>query len=220
MFLLIMKSYLFLHMTFLRPVSKSLSYPRVNPLQVHIASRRCEGWRRDLVRDERLTAMGLSDMVRARVRAEPQLPALAPLCTRTPTMPGVCCAGELRRRPAMWHCRHAKPASTLRHGTHVATPCLRRRADVCLLQPTNYWKNAQQNGMPFSLNPAIIYRGAPPPQQAPARPSPLGIRGVPTGRHHRQHHEQRLLCDEPVLPQRHCEEAYARSAVARVALAV
>ena len=105
--------------------------------------------------------MVLSDMVRARVRAEPQLPALAPLCTRTPTMPGVCCAGELRRRPAMRHCRHAKPASTLRHGTHVETPCLRRRADVCLLQPTNYWKNAQQNGMPFSLNPAIIYRGAP-----------------------------------------------------------
>jgi len=32
-------------------------------------------------------------------------------------------------------------------------------ADVCLLQPTNYWKNAQQNGMPFSLSPAVLYRG-------------------------------------------------------------
>ena len=32
-------------------------------------------------------------------------------------------------------------------------------ADVLLLQPTNYWKNAQQNGMPFTLNPAILYRG-------------------------------------------------------------
>jgi len=30
---------------------------------------------------------------------------------------------------------------------------------VLLLQPTNYWKNAQQNGMPFSLSPAILYRG-------------------------------------------------------------
>ena len=37
---------------------------------------------------------------------------------------------------------------------------LGRCADVWLLQPTNYWKNAQQNGMPFSLNPSIIYRGA------------------------------------------------------------
>ena len=28
-----------------------------------------------------------------------------------------------------------------------------------MLQPTNYWKNASQNGMPFTLNPAILYRG-------------------------------------------------------------
>lgn len=28
-----------------------------------------------------------------------------------------------------------------------------------LLQPTLYWKNARQQGLPFSLNPAIIYRG-------------------------------------------------------------
>jgi len=32
-------------------------------------------------------------------------------------------------------------------------------ADVLMLQPTNYWKNASQNGMPFTLNPAILYRG-------------------------------------------------------------
>ena len=43
--------------------------------------------------------------------------------------------------------REGPQVCALRHGTHVATPCLRRRADVCLLQPTNYWKNAQQNGI-------------------------------------------------------------------------
>lgn len=32
-------------------------------------------------------------------------------------------------------------------------------ADVTLLQSTNYWKNAAQNGMPFTLDPRILYRG-------------------------------------------------------------
>ena len=32
-------------------------------------------------------------------------------------------------------------------------------ADVCLLQPTNYWKNASQQGLPFSLKPSVLYRG-------------------------------------------------------------
>ena len=31
--------------------------------------------------------------------------------------------------------------------------------DCTLLQSTNYWKNASQQGLPFSLNPAILYRG-------------------------------------------------------------
>ena len=32
-------------------------------------------------------------------------------------------------------------------------------ADVLLLQPTNYWKNAAQQALPFTLNPSILYRG-------------------------------------------------------------
>lgn len=31
--------------------------------------------------------------------------------------------------------------------------------DVTLLQSTNYWKNAVQQGLPFTLNPAVLYRG-------------------------------------------------------------
>ena len=34
-----------------------------------------------------------------------------------------------------------------------------RCADTTLLQSTNYWKNAQQQGLPFTLNPAVLYRG-------------------------------------------------------------
>ena len=32
-------------------------------------------------------------------------------------------------------------------------------ADVLLLQPTNYWKNAAQQNLPFTLNPTLLYRG-------------------------------------------------------------
>eukprot|EP00965_Chrysotila_dentata_P241650 6204406-Pleurochrysis_carterae.AAC.4 len=32
-------------------------------------------------------------------------------------------------------------------------------ADTTLLQSTNYWKNAQQQRLPFTLNPAVLYRG-------------------------------------------------------------
>jgi len=32
-------------------------------------------------------------------------------------------------------------------------------ADVTLLQSTNYWKNAKQQNLPFTLNPRILYRG-------------------------------------------------------------
>lgn len=32
-------------------------------------------------------------------------------------------------------------------------------ADTTLLQSTNYWKNAVQQGLPFTLNPAVLYRG-------------------------------------------------------------
>ena len=31
--------------------------------------------------------------------------------------------------------------------------------DCMLLQPTNYWKNAQQQKLPFTLNPSVLYRG-------------------------------------------------------------
>ena len=31
--------------------------------------------------------------------------------------------------------------------------------DTTLLQSTNYWKNASQQGLPFTLNPAVLYRG-------------------------------------------------------------
>lgn len=31
--------------------------------------------------------------------------------------------------------------------------------DVTLLQSTNYWKNAVQQGLPFTLNPTVLYRG-------------------------------------------------------------
>lgn len=32
-------------------------------------------------------------------------------------------------------------------------------ADTTLLQSTNYWKNARQQGLPFTLNPSVLYRG-------------------------------------------------------------
>ena len=32
-------------------------------------------------------------------------------------------------------------------------------ADCTLLQATNYWKNAQQQGLPFTLDPSVLYRG-------------------------------------------------------------
>ena len=31
--------------------------------------------------------------------------------------------------------------------------------DVTLLQATNYWKNAAQQGLPFETNPRVLYRG-------------------------------------------------------------
>ena len=31
--------------------------------------------------------------------------------------------------------------------------------DCTLLQATNYWKNAQQQGLPFTLDPRVLYRG-------------------------------------------------------------
>lgn len=31
--------------------------------------------------------------------------------------------------------------------------------EVCLLQPILYWKNAAQQGMPFTVNPRLVYRG-------------------------------------------------------------
>ena len=109
---------------------------------------------------ERPTAMVLSDLVRARVRVLAVASSNASMHTHTDLL-CVCFVGKLCRGPDLWHCRHAKPASTPRRRTHVVTPrSPSARADVCLLQPTNYWKNAQQNGMPFTLNPAILYRGA------------------------------------------------------------
>jgi len=32
-------------------------------------------------------------------------------------------------------------------------------ADCTLLQSTNYWKNAKQQGLPFTLDPRVLYRG-------------------------------------------------------------
>mmetsp|Transcript_10230 Transcript_10230/g.20862 ORF Transcript_10230/g.20862 Transcript_10230/m.20862 type:complete len:270 (-) Transcript_10230:480-1289(-) len=32
-------------------------------------------------------------------------------------------------------------------------------SDTTLLQSTNYWKNAQQQGLPFTLDPRVLYRG-------------------------------------------------------------
>ena len=31
--------------------------------------------------------------------------------------------------------------------------------EVCCTQPLLYWKNAAQQKMPFTLNPALLYRG-------------------------------------------------------------
>ena len=31
--------------------------------------------------------------------------------------------------------------------------------ETTLLQSTNYWKNAAQQGLPFTLNPSVLYRG-------------------------------------------------------------
>ena len=32
-------------------------------------------------------------------------------------------------------------------------------ADTTLLQSTNYWKNAKQQGLPFTMDPRVLYRG-------------------------------------------------------------
>ena len=32
-------------------------------------------------------------------------------------------------------------------------------ADTTLLQSTNYWKNAQQQRLPFTMDPRVLYRG-------------------------------------------------------------
>ena len=79
--------------------------------------------------DERQTAMVLSDMVRALVRAVPQLPALAPLRTRTPTLS----AHVLRRRTAPWACyvalqaRQAREHAAPRHArSDTLLPSARR----------------------------------------------------------------------------------------------
>ena len=104
--------------------------------------------------------MVLSDLVRARVRRA-AVASSDSTHTHTPTCLRACFVGKLRRGPDVWHCRHAKPASQHAAPLHARCDTLASvGADVCLLQPTNYWKNAQQNGMPFSLSPAVLYRGA------------------------------------------------------------
>ena len=40
-------------------------------------------------------------------------------------------------------------------GVHICSTF----ADCTLLQATNYWKNAKQQGLPFTLDPRVLYRG-------------------------------------------------------------
>ena len=70
---------------------------------------------------ERPTAMVLSDLVRARVRRA-AVASSNSTHTHTPTCLRACFVGKLRRGPDVWHCRHAKPANTPHHSTHVVTP--------------------------------------------------------------------------------------------------
>lgn len=42
---------------------------------------------------------------------------------------------------------------------NMATGMFCGAVDCALLQPTNYWKNAQQQKLPFTLNPSVLYRG-------------------------------------------------------------
>ena len=51
--------------------------------------------------------------------------------------------------------------------------------DCTLLQATNYWKNAKQQRLPFTLDPRVLYRGyvvnTIQNGIGPLRPSPLNV---------------------------------------------
>ena len=47
-------------------------------------------------------------------------------------------------------------------------------ADTTLLQSTNYWKNAQQQRLPFTMNPAVLCAPSP-----AADPTACGVARAP-----------------------------------------
>ena len=52
--------------------------------------------------------------------------------------------------------RNAMPLSDLEN---ISLGFFCGAVDCTLLQATNYWKNAKQQGLPFSLDPRVLYRG-------------------------------------------------------------
>mmetsp|Transcript_74946 Transcript_74946/g.199827 ORF Transcript_74946/g.199827 Transcript_74946/m.199827 type:complete len:95 (-) Transcript_74946:726-1010(-) len=47
----------------------------------------------------------------------------------------------------------------LTEGENMALGASAAFVEAVILQPTIYWKNAAQQGLPFTMNPSILYRG-------------------------------------------------------------
>jgi hypothetical protein len=50
-------------------------------------------------------------------------------------------------------------SSDLSEGQNIAVGAVAAFTQATILQPTIFWKNAAQQGIPFTLNPCIVYRG-------------------------------------------------------------
>lgn len=50
-------------------------------------------------------------------------------------------------------------SSELTEGQNIAVGAVAALTQAVILQPTIFWKNAAQQGIPFTLNPRIVYRG-------------------------------------------------------------
>jgi len=50
-------------------------------------------------------------------------------------------------------------SSELTEGQNIAVGAIASFTQAVILQPTIFWKNAAQQGIPFTLNPRIVYRG-------------------------------------------------------------
>lgn len=55
--------------------------------------------------------------------------------------------------------KRVDPFLKFSHLENGAIGLLSGSIEVCMLQPMLYWKNASQQGQPFTLNPRLLYRG-------------------------------------------------------------